>query len=143
MSAMPDDSLLKENYAEYQEHLEYIRRTAGLTRVPAFMSVTFAEWRSWANANKAERGFESVKLYANYLFVSRAEELFQGAKELTDQTLVPRRYVLVLTEEIGQDKANDVSYILIIKNDCRRLKIFRWLNMPDYFMSTHYRSGAQ
>jgi len=116
-SALPDDPLVKASYPEYLEQLEVIGRSIEGDMVAAFIPITFADWQQWALANHQKTCFESAKNFANKIFNSRADALIQGAKELSEGVMVPRNYLLVLTEEIGQDKANDVSHILIIKNE--------------------------
>ena len=38
-----------------------------------------------------------------------------AARERTAEAILPASYILVTTEEIGQDKANDVSHIAAIR----------------------------
>jgi hypothetical protein len=41
--------------------------------------------------------------------------ILESAHELRSDSIVPECYVLAITEEIGQDKVNDVSHIALIR----------------------------
>jgi hypothetical protein len=115
--ALPNDPLVRASYPEYMDHLHFIGQSLEGDRVATFIPITFAEWNEWARANQQALDFESVKQFANMIFNSRVDNLLQSARELLEGAMVPRNYLLVLTEEIGQDRRNDVSHILIIKNE--------------------------
>ena len=42
-------------------------------------------------------------------------KVIEGAQDLDKCTIVPNRYVLAVTEVIGQDQTNDVSHIFIVE----------------------------
>ena len=53
--------------------------------------------------------------YANGLYQDAIVKVIEGAQELGKSTIVPNRYVLAVTEVIGQDKANDVSHLFAVE----------------------------
>jgi len=79
------------------------------------VSVTVEGWTQWRSEDGQPRTFDSLIAYANSLFESRLEELLAKARQRTPTTLLPEHYVLAATEEIGQDKANDVSHIALVR----------------------------
>ncbi|MDC7714425.1 hypothetical protein PQU96_09825 [Vogesella sp. LYT5W] len=72
--------------------------------------VTYAGWWEWAR-NQPQETRVSVHRYANDLFQQKILGVIDGARERTDDSVFPRRYMLLITEEIGQDLAFDVSHL--------------------------------
>jgi hypothetical protein len=77
--------------------------------------VTFEGWQAWCNEQGIKRSVSSVHEYANFVFREGTDRILDAVREFTRKSIVPERYVLVVTEEIGQDKANDVSHIAIVQ----------------------------
>jgi len=73
--------------------------------------VTYSGWQGWARQQPKE-ACVSVHRYATDLFQERILAVINGARERTDKSVLPRRYMLLLTEEIGQDLAFDVSHLV-------------------------------
>lgn len=76
--------------------------------------VTAADWKDWSRSNQTGATFSALTDYANILFDRRLRTLLAVAREQTAHAILPARYVLALTEEIGQDRANDVSHLAIM-----------------------------
>lgn len=72
--------------------------------------VTYAEWWEWARQQPKETSV-SVHRYATDLFQKKILSVIDGAQKWTGDSVLPRRYMLLLTEEIGQDQAFDVSHL--------------------------------
>lgn len=72
--------------------------------------VTHDGWREWAQKQPKETSV-SVHQYASDLFQSKIMGVINGARELTGASVLPRRYMLLITEEIGQDLAFDISHL--------------------------------
>lgn len=72
--------------------------------------ITHAGWWEWARQQPKETNV-SVHRYARDLFQKKIMVVINGARELTDTSVCPRRYMLLITEEIGQDLAFDVSHL--------------------------------
>jgi hypothetical protein len=84
------------------------------------VSVTFEAWQDWCNQQQIERSLSSVHEYANFVFQEGIHRILDAVREFTPDSIVPERYVLVVTEEIGQDKANDVSHVAIVQETIGR-----------------------
>lgn len=76
--------------------------------------VTAAGLKAWALAEKRGVSFTTLTTYAAQQFDLRARQLLAAAREQTTKSPRPARYILALTEEIGQDRANDVSHLAVI-----------------------------
>ena len=72
--------------------------------------VTYEGWHAWATAQPQETHV-SIYQYATESFQKQIEEVMKRARQLTKHSVLPRRYMLLLTEEIGQDLAFDVSHL--------------------------------
>jgi hypothetical protein len=72
--------------------------------------ITYEGWRDWATAKPGGTPI-SVYEYASDVFQRQIVDVMNRAKELTKLSVLPRRYMLLITEEIGQDLAFDVSHL--------------------------------
>jgi hypothetical protein len=72
--------------------------------------VTHAGWWEWARQQPKETSV-SVHRYATDLFQKKILCVINEARECTDNSVLPCRYMLLITEEIGQDLAFDVSHL--------------------------------
>lgn len=57
----------------------------------------------------------SLKEHANLNFDASVRTIMAAARERTPSAILPPRYILTVTEEIGQDRANDVSHIATVR----------------------------
>jgi hypothetical protein len=74
------------------------------------MPVTYCEWLHWAKQQPQGKGV-SIHRYATDLFQEKVLRVIYGAKERKPDSVLPRRYMLLITEVIGQDMAFDVSHL--------------------------------
>ena len=96
--------------------------------------VTYAGWLEWAR-QQTEGSSVSVHRYASDLFQEKVLGVIYGARERTGNSVLPRRYMLLITEEIGQDLAFDVSHLaeVCILPDGRDHIDEVWTNKPMFF----------
>lgn len=81
--------------------------------------VTHCGWQDWLSKTGEGLSIASVANYANELFDERVRELCRLSRERQPDGITPSRYVLVTTEVIGQDRANDVSHIALVREHAR------------------------
>lgn len=72
--------------------------------------VTYEGWHAWA-VTKPHGTQVSVYQYASDVFQKQIVDVMGKAGELKDHSVLPQRYMLLITEEIGQDLAFDVSHL--------------------------------
>lgn len=113
--ALPDEYGLQDNYGAW---LRYERDAAGeghqlrpFVRVP----IAFDGWQAWCAKENRAPGMSSIYHYANAVFQDRVQAIISNAREMTKGGLLPSRYILAVTDEIGQDKANDLSYLAKVR----------------------------
>ena len=108
-------ALVSRTYEEQQEERNLAARQ-GTNLIPFVpVPVDCNKWMSWCRSNGQERSERSISDYANQMFSGRVRALCDEARDISATGLVPSRYILALTEEIGQDKANDVSHIVDVR----------------------------
>jgi hypothetical protein len=112
---LPSDSLLCESYQEWREHREKGFDAGSPLKPFVPVRVTKKEWLQWCKENRQPRNGRSVRQYANELFSERLRVLLYAARERRPDSIVPSRYVLVITEEIGQDRGNDLTRIGLVQ----------------------------
>lgn len=79
------------------------------------IAVNINEWKFWCIENGIVENINSVHEYASYLFEKKLKSVMGSVRELSSFSVILSSYIFVITEEIGQDKANDVSHIALIK----------------------------
>jgi len=111
---MPCDPALGETYEDWLQEREYAVSQGHSLKPFVAMPTTFDGWIEKIEESDASRHFAPVKDYANKLYQDAIRKVIEGAQDLGKSTIVPNRYVLAVTEVIGQDQANDVSHIFIV-----------------------------
>ena len=76
--------------------------------------VTCSGWQSWCANHGRRQTMTSVRDYANKIFLDRIQAVIANAREMKEGCIVPARYILVVTDEIGRDKTNDLSRIALV-----------------------------
>lgn len=105
-----DSHALVVSSANYNEWAAKEVRARSESSLKPFITIpiTHAGWLEWTR-QLSEGSDVSVHRYATDLFEKKILGIINGAKELTECAVLPRRYMLLITEEIGQDLAFDVS----------------------------------
>ncbi len=114
-AALPNDPSLGEEYRDWRSTQAEAAESGTPQKPFVAMPVTCERWSEWCRTASIERDATSVRRYANELFERKVRALIHSARELTLTSLLPSRFVLVVTELIGQDTANDVSHIAVMK----------------------------
>lgn len=105
---------LAASYTEWMAKRAAHESESDPLKIFAPVPVKHIEWLAWLDENSLFPTANSIGLYANEEFEKSAQHLLEQSRERTPTGLLPSRYVLVQTEEIGQDPANDVSHIVLI-----------------------------
>jgi hypothetical protein len=91
-------------------HREAEARSQATLKPFIAIPITHHGWLRWAR--KQPQGTHvSIHRYATDIFQERVLLLIQDARERQPGSVLPRRYMLLLTEVIGQDMAFDVSHL--------------------------------
>jgi len=112
--ALPTETGLCETFDAWQAKRVGAAQSGTALRPFAPLAVTFEGWENWRVEQGLDRSLLAVRRYANALFEERLRAILESAHELVPDSVVPGCYILAITEEIGQDKANDVSHIALI-----------------------------
>lgn len=91
------------------------------------IDVTESGWVKWCKARGSPCDISSVHFYANDLLEKRIRVVMDSIHERLAASIAPSRYVLAVTEEIGQDRANDMSHIVVIREQANAEPIVREL----------------
>ncbi len=112
---MPGDVSLGERFEDWIAERERAISEGTLLKPLVAMAVTFDGWIASLNGLAASRRFNQVRDYANTLYQRAIAEVIDGARDLEKAKVIPSRYVLAVTELIGQDQSNDVSHIFLVE----------------------------
>ena len=113
--ALPDEAGLCDNFEAWQAQQARASQSSDTTLKPfAPVNVTHEGWETWCVEHGLARSLLAIREYASALFEDRLRAVIESAHELMPDSVVPERYILAITEEIGQDKANDVSHVSVV-----------------------------
>jgi hypothetical protein len=114
-AALPYEGLLFASYEQWQAE----RAAAAASGIPLKpfvpVPITFKGWQKWRKGRHVPKALFAVRTYANELFEQKIRAIMLSARERSVSIILPSRYVLAVTEEIGQDCANDLSHIVAIR----------------------------
>ncbi|MBB3811611.1 hypothetical protein [Pseudochelatococcus contaminans] len=109
-AALKDEPLL-ESLDMWNDYVEEAL-SHGTPLMPVVpIDVSRGGWEAWKRRNPGSSGLDSLRAAANIRYGVEASKLVHAAKEFRQGIAVPRIYIAVVTELIGQDENNDVSHI--------------------------------
>lgn len=107
--------LFGSTYEEWRLERAAAAREATVFKPFVPVPVSLAGWLHWCTTMNAPCTASSLCEYANDRFDKQCRVLYGLSRERSSQGVIPSRYILVDTELIGQDQANDVSHIVIVQ----------------------------
>lgn len=109
-AALKDEPLL-ESLDTWNDHVDEALSHGTPLKPVIPVNISRGTWEAWKRRNPGYSGLYSLRAAANVCFGIEASKLVRAAKEFQSGATVPRRYIAVVTELIGQDENNDVSRI--------------------------------
>ncbi len=112
---LPSRSFFRESYSEWLGFQQDQDEEIGTSTEPFVpVEVTFEDYSSWCKKRKSPLDVATICEYANELFCRQVRQLIDRARDRSETAIVVPEYISVITEEIGQDKANDISTITLV-----------------------------
>ena len=111
----PWESDLGETYEVWLKRRDEALATATALKPVLTIPVTIDGWLAWTGGEVPFDLVSSVTEYAHHLFEGQVKFIIERARSADRARIVPPRYMVALTELIGQDEANDVSHIAIVR----------------------------
>ena len=102
---------LRESYSAWLRYEHEAGASGYAARPFVRITITFEGWKQWCEGDPSRAAAGSIYLYANDAFESEVRSVLASAREKKEGALLPSRFILLITEEIGMDKANDLSHI--------------------------------
>jgi hypothetical protein len=98
------------------------------------MPITLSGWRDWKREQPSGSKI-SIHHYATALFEEKARRIALEAREYHPDAALPHRFMLLTTEEIGQDQAFDVSHLtdVYVHHDGTASSEQVWTNKAIFF----------
>jgi hypothetical protein len=113
---LPECEFLKGTYQQWLEFMEEEQKRQSLPLMPSVsVDVTFDGCKFWCESPGRNLDRRALCKHANQEFDRRVRELIAGARSRSDTKLVLPEYIYLVTEEIGQDRANDISSIYHVR----------------------------
>lgn len=113
--AFPHEKLLQDSYSSWLSWVEEeAKRPTKKLQLFVKVEIDFHECEEWCTRQYENWEFSEICQYANSVFDKKAKEIMCQAIPKSDSKLLIPRYIYLITEEIGQDKANDMSSIYYV-----------------------------
>ena len=103
------------SYQAWQDHITGAARAALVTKPLVTIPVVATEWLAWCDEAGEPPSLAALRSFAHEGFTAQMTERLSQARERKDGGVVLSSYMLAVTEEIGQDRANDVSHIAAVR----------------------------
>jgi hypothetical protein len=115
--ALPTCRTLKESYSAW---IDFARDEEAKHDKPeqpfVFVEVEYSEFADNTSGAKSEWRFRNICEFAAKKFDTTVRKLIENASDAEETNIVIPEYISSVTLEIGQDKANDLSSIYLIRN---------------------------
>lgn len=108
--ALEDEPLLA-SLETWAAHVKEAVMTGVPTKPVVPVEISRGSWEAWKRRNPQPTGIMSLRLAANAVYGARVSRLVHEARDVRQMQKVPRRFVWVEIELIGQDERNDVAHI--------------------------------
>jgi hypothetical protein len=108
--------LAAQTYVQWRKSLVEKREVASGLQPVVAMPVSFEDWTAWLEEQGLTASVQSIHVFATVLFERAVRDTMERSMEWNENRVLPARYILLITEEIGQDRANDVSRIAIARS---------------------------
>lgn len=110
---LPNAQWLRTSHDGWKLGRVEAEKQAADRRVFISIPVTWDAWAKWVGES-GDYQILTAHDYAAHVFQERISELLNNAKDIDETGVLPNRYMLIVTEEIGQDKGNDISHAAIV-----------------------------
>jgi hypothetical protein len=112
---MPEETSLGGSFEDWVAGREEAISQGTLLKPFIPVAVTFEGWISSFKGRPPPRRFRPVRDYANRLYQRAITDVIDSARDLAKAQVIPSRYILAVTEMIGQDEADDLSHIFLVE----------------------------
>lgn len=112
---MPNDRSLGNGFEGWLAEREVAILEGTLLQPMVPMSITHEDWVASLEGATPPRYFKPVRDYAIKLYQKAITQVIDEAENIEKARVIPSKFVLAVTELIGQDQANDVSHIFLIE----------------------------
>lgn len=128
-AATPNSRFLRATYQEWCEHREDELAKQAPDHEPLVpLSVKAEAFLAWCSGNGlAPQERLLLEQYAPHVFSGQVRELVASARPFSASVVLPVRYVLVTTVEVGQDMMFDCSRIEVVKERLEERRSIREL----------------
>jgi len=111
-SRLSGSEFFKGSFAEWLNFKKEQEEELGTDTQPfVSVAVNYDACLAWCEEQKQPLDVPAICQYASVLFDQVVRNLMEQARDRSKTQIVIMEYVLLVTEEIGQDKANDLSSI--------------------------------
>jgi hypothetical protein len=103
------------SHERWCNHVKNAGKASQPTKPLVTVPVSAEAWLAWCCETGEHPSVDALRRYAHHRFTEQMTALLENARERKNGSVVLSSYMLAVTEEIGQDRANDVSHIAAVR----------------------------
>jgi hypothetical protein len=103
------------SWASWQRHISEARQASTPTKRLVQTAIDADNFLLWCKNEGKAPSLKHLNKFAFDVFDKQIEDIINHACDLDETGILPSAYILVVTQEIGQDRANDVSDIALVR----------------------------
>ncbi|MEN5231096.1 hypothetical protein [Brevundimonas naejangsanensis] len=134
---LADRSQLSTSYEAWKRDEQEGREQSDPLKPFVTVPLTPNAFEQWCTGRGLDPSVGSIFECANDIFGHQARDMIVGATDRATCHVVPSRYVIAVTDIIGQDCANDVSEVLLVREQSNGESRIRSLLGPTRIIHEH------
>ncbi len=104
-----------DSYEAWLSHINEATKASSLTKRLVRVAIDVDDFLLWCNNEGKIASLKHLNMFSFEVFEKQIDAILDHACEHHETGILPSAYVLVVTQEIGQDRANDVSDIAFVR----------------------------
>jgi len=115
-AALPGSNFLRPSYIEWIRFRdEELARVSEVTKPIVPVRIVYDAFVEWCRKSGERPSEHRMFAYAAHVFDQAVRALALSARDVSETSVMPARYVFVQTNEIGQDRAYDFSSVSLVR----------------------------
>ncbi|MFK7779519.1 MAG: hypothetical protein QM501_15560 [Gimesia sp.] len=112
---LPQEGLLQNEYVDWRSFLREEMKKNNEKLKPAIeVNVYFEQFQEWCGQKKKKINFSNLCYFSFLIFDAQVKSVIHYSKTNEEIQIRYPRYIYLITEEIGRDKANDMTSVFYV-----------------------------
>ena len=112
---LPHENLLQGEYSKWRKFVSEEMKKNDEKLMPAVgIDIVFEQFEKWCDSTAREMSFSNLCYFSRYLFDAQVRKVIHCSNPADNIKINYTCYIYLSTEELGRDKANDISSIYYV-----------------------------